>query len=107
MTINREDFEAARDAGFATRVEYMPGIGVDTELWSPARVDAAAVAAVRHCVGLGEEDVLFLMVAEFNPGKRHRDVLAALQLPGLERVHVAFAGDGPLRPALQAEAHHG
>lgn len=104
VTINREDFEAARAAGFPTRIEYMPGIGVDTAQWSPGRVDPAAVAAVRHSLGLGAEDVLFLMVAEFNPGKRHRDVLAALRLPGMEKVHVAFAGDGPLRAALEVEA---
>lgn len=104
VTINREDFEAARAAGFATRIEYMPGIGVDTAHWDPARVDPAQVAALRTGLGLGADDVLFLMVAEFNPGKRHRDVLAALRQPGLERVHVAFAGDGRLRPALEAEA---
>lgn len=104
VTINREDFDAARAAGFATRVEYMPGIGVDTAQWSPEQVDAAVVAAVRKSLGLAEADVLFLMVAEFNPGKRHRDVLAALQQPGLGNVHVAFAGDGPLRTVLEVEA---
>lgn len=104
VTINREDCQAARAAGFATRIEYMPGIGVDTGLWSPERVDPDAVATVRAELGLAPDDVLFLMVAEFNPGKRHRDVLAALGQPGLEKVHVAFAGDGPLRPILQDEA---
>lgn len=104
VTINREDFDAARAAGFATRVEYMPGIGVDTAQWNPEQVDAAAVTAVRKSLGLTEADVLFLMVAEFNPGKRHRDVLAALQQPGLDNVHVAFAGDGPLRTVLEVEA---
>lgn len=104
VTINREDFEAARAAGFATRIEYMPGIGVDTAAWSPDKVGPVAVAALRASLGLGEADVLFLMVAEFNPGKRHLDVLAALQQPGLGHVHVAFAGDGPLRPALEVEA---
>lgn len=104
VTINREDYDAARAAGFATRVEYMPGIGVDTAQWDPATVEAAAVAAVRASLHLAETDVLFLMVAEFNPGKRHRDVLEALRQPGLEHVHVAFAGDGPLRPTLEVEA---
>ncbi|MES2919227.1 MAG: glycosyltransferase [Pseudomonadota bacterium] len=104
VTINREDHDAARAAGFATRVEYMPGIGVDTARWNPAQVEAATVAALRQALGLRDADVLFLMVAEFNPGKRHRDVLAALGQPGLEHVHVAFAGDGPLRPALEVEA---
>lgn len=104
VTINREDFDAAVAAGFPTRIEYMPGIGVDTRRWDPAAIDGAKVQSVRAGLGLADGDVLFLMVAEFNPGKRHRDVLAALALPGLENVHVAFAGDGPLRPVLVDEA---
>jgi glycosyltransferase involved in cell wall biosynthesis len=104
VTINREDFDGARSAGFVTRVEYMPGIGVDTQRWTPAAVAADAIAAVRRELGLAERDVLFLMVAEFNPGKRHRDVLAAMQLLGRGNIHVAFAGDGPLRQPLQEQA---
>lgn len=104
VTINREDFEAAQGAGFGTRLEYMPGIGVETRRWAPESVDAAAVAAVRRELGLAGDDVLFLMVAEFNPGKRHRDVLAAMSHIGHGRLHVAFAGDGPLRTALQEQA---
>lgn len=104
VTINREDFDAARSNGFETRVEYMPGIGVDTKRWAPSAVDAEAVAAVRRELGLAAHDVLFLMVAEFNPGKRHRDVLGAMQLLGESHIHVAFAGDGPLRAPLQEQA---
>ena len=39
--------------------------------------------------------VLFLMVAEFNPGKRHRDAVEALALVGRADFHLAFAGPGP------------
>lgn len=104
VVINREDLDAAQEAKFPTRLVFMPGIGVDTRRWAPGQVDVAAVAAVRRELGLGEDDVLFLMVAEFNPGKRHRDVLAALQQLQCLPIHVAFAGDGPLRPALERQA---
>jgi glycosyltransferase involved in cell wall biosynthesis len=104
VTINREDFEAARAGRFATRVEYMPGIGVDTTLWNPARATDEEVQAVRRELGLAADAVLFLMVAEFNPGKRHRDVLAALQQVDDKNVHIAFAGDGALRAQMQERA---
>lgn len=104
VTINQEDFAAARAAGFATRLEFMPGIGVDTRQWTPDSVEPAAVDAVRQELGLAENDVLFLMIAEFNPGKRHCDVLAALSLLTGTNIHVALAGDGPLRPLLQQSA---
>ena len=34
------------------------------------------------------------MVAEFNPGKRHRDALEALAIAGRKDLHLAFAGHG-------------
>lgn len=104
VTINREDYEAATAACFPTRLVYMPGIGVDTGYWAPERIPAEVVAAVRQELGLNDEAVLFLMVAEFNPGKRHRDVLAALQHLPDPRIHIAFAGDGRLRETLQQQA---
>ena len=104
VTINGEDHERARASRFSADIVYMPGIGVDTALWHPACVNIAAIQAVRSALGLADDAVLFLMVAEFNAGKRHRDVLAALAQPGLERVHVAFAGDGPLRVSLAEQA---
>lgn len=47
---------------------------------------------------------MFLMVAEFNPGKRHRDALDALSKTGRGNFHLAFAGKGPLEATMRAYA---
>jgi glycosyltransferase involved in cell wall biosynthesis len=72
----------------------MPGIGLDTDVYSPQSVTPDAVRRVRKELWLGHEDRLFLMIAEFHPNKRHDDALHALALTRNERIHMAFAGNG-------------
>jgi glycosyltransferase involved in cell wall biosynthesis len=97
IVINREDAQAAR--GFGTidprRVHYMPGIGIDVRQFSNEHVAIGDAARVRSDLNLTPTDHLILMIAEFNPGKRHVDVLRAMAAHGRENVHVAFAGAGP------------
>lgn len=103
VVINREDEQAAMRYGIVppARLVYMPGIGVDTERLDPALVSADTVAEVRNELGLQEDDILFLMVAEFNPGKRHRDLLQAMALLREPKVHIAFAGTGVQQKAME------
>lgn len=103
VVINREDEEAAKRYGLvpAERVCYTPGIGVDTDYYSPDNVPEAEVVRVRQELGLSPETPLFLSIAEFNPGKRHQDVLKALARLGRSEVHLAFAGTGPLMEQMQ------
>lgn len=103
VVINREDEEAARRYRLVTsaRLRYMPGIGVDTEYYAPERVAASEVASVRAQLGLRADDPLFLMIAEFNPGKRHRDALAAFAGLPDQDCHLALAGEGPLQAGMR------
>lgn len=103
VVINREDEEAAKRYGIVPtqRVCYTPGIGVDTEYYSPSAVPEAEVVRVRQELGLSPESPLFLSIAEFNPGKRHQDILKALARLGRSDVHMAFAGTGPLMEQMQ------
>ena len=52
-------------------------------------------------LGIDQADELFLMAAEFNPGKRHRDALEALAKTGRRDFHLALAGKGPLEDAMK------
>lgn len=106
VVINRADEQEAarRHIVDPARIRYMPGIGLDLTQYDPARISPTAVAAVRAGLGLEPDQPLFLMVAGFQAGKRHRDLLEAFAaLPGPE-AHLAFAGEGPLLVGLQARA---
>lgn len=103
VVINQADRQEALRRGIvdASRLRFMPGIGLDLTHYSPASVPAADVEAVRRAMGLSAAQALFLMVGEFNPGKRHRDLLMAFA--GLEddSAHLAFAGTGLLEEELR------
>ena len=55
----------------------MPGIGLDLEHYRPDEIGEEAIARVRRELALSDRDRLFLMIAEFNKGKRHRDAIRA------------------------------
>ena len=102
ITINREDENAAKKYHLVpeNRVCYTPGIGVDTSLYNSSNVTTQEIEAFRQELGLKQEDVLFLCIAEFISRKRHRDILQALKKLNNSHVHIAFAGDGILREAM-------
>lgn len=106
VTMNREDFEAA--AGFGAlppeRVRFMSGIGVDLDRYSPKMVDVAEVESLRRELGIGPDDVVFTMIAEFIRRKRHEDAIRALAQMRNRNAHLLLAGVGPLQAAMQSLA---
>jgi len=107
VVINREDEAAAINRRIVPRdrLIYMPGIGVDVKAYSPERVTTAEVERVRDELELAPSDHLILMIAEFNPGKRHRDALNAFSRLNRPNAQLAFAGVGPLAEEVRALAN--
>lgn len=104
VVINRTDEAAARRYIMPSeRVVYMPGIGVDTRLYGPESVSESDIKRVRDEMGLMEGQPLFLMIAELNPGKRHRDALAAFARLERKDAHLACAGIGPLQREIEQQ----
>ena len=106
VVINHEDEAAARHYKIVPedKILYMPGIGVDVEKYRAAHVTQTDTDAIYTELGLKASDKLILMIAEFNPGKRHRDALSALKATGRKDIIYAFAGLGPLEEAVKKQA---
>jgi len=108
VVTNQEDERSALDMGIvdASRLCYFRGIGVDTQIeFNPNNVDQDEVERVRQEFGLSDERTLFLMAAEFNPGKRHCDAIQALALASKRHdAHLALTSDGPLREEMKSLA---
>jgi glycosyltransferase involved in cell wall biosynthesis len=102
ITINREDETAAKKYNFLTtdRIYYTRGIGVDTDYYASGRVDSANLLEVRQQLNLADSDTLLLSIAEFTPRKRHQDLLNALAKVANPQVHLALAGEGPIKPKM-------
>ena len=86
----------------AERVALTPNV-VDNEWWITrcAQVDHASV---RSTWGIPLEALVVLFCAKLQPWKRPMDLLQALARADIPGTYLVFAGDGPLLPALEAEA---
>lgn len=100
VTINKEDY--ARAARFpASRVQYVPGVGVDLQRFGEA---PASSSALRREFGLADDDFVVLSVGELNDNKNHATVLRAMAQTETPRMHYLICGNGPRREQLEALA---
>jgi glycosyltransferase involved in cell wall biosynthesis len=104
--VNRTDEEAAKNFGIVPpgNIWYVPGVGVDWRGLAPDGVSADEVQKVRQEMGLSPEHRLLVMVAEFIPRKRHKDLLNAFARVNRLNAHLAFAGKGKDESALRGLA---
>lgn len=78
ITINHEDYERAMKKFHAKKVEYVPGVGVDTQKFSSSLFTEEEKTAVRSELGIGKNSVWLLSVGELNENKNHATVIKAL-----------------------------
>lgn len=77
------------------------GIAPHTTLDRPRR------AAIRADLGVPATSIMVTMVAMMRPGKGHAELIdAAERIPPSIEIHFVLAGDGPLRPKLEAAARN-
>lgn len=103
VTINEEDYAAAKlfKGIRPERVRLIPGIGVDTGLFSRDSVPAGEAERIRRELNVDPDAFLIAMVAEFSAVKRHEHLLRALALVRDSRAVAVFAGSGELEPRLR------
>ncbi len=105
LTMNREDYALAKKRMHAKRVEYVPGVGIDTGRFDGRGQDRQET---REKLGFRPSDFLLLTVAEMNKNKNQSMVLKALALlkdrPEYENIHYLICGMGEYGSVLQQEA---
>lgn len=106
IVINREDLDATRSFPISQeRVVYVPGVGVDLDVYRASATSEKQAEALRTELGLQPGDVPILMVAEFNPGKRHLDAVSALAAANREELVLLLAGVGPMVEGVREHAN--
>ena len=105
VTINREDYAFAKKWIHTKRIEYVPGVGVDTQKFHGG---TACREEKRRELGFDENDFLILTVAEMTKNKNHSTVLKALarlkDRPEFDNMYYLICGRGEQREALEEEA---
>jgi glycosyltransferase involved in cell wall biosynthesis len=103
IVYNTEDLAAAQHYHLvsAEHIRYMPGIGVDLQLYSDNEQTHAAVDGLYQELQVPRTTRFLLVVAEFIPRKRHKDVLQAFADIQQPDAHLLLAGDGPLQDDMR------
>lgn len=96
ITINKMDYELARDKFKAKRVEHIPGVGLDLSRFATAEREGS----LREEFGLDESTRIVFSVGELNKNKNHRVIMNAIAQLSDPNVHYFLAGNGPLREEL-------
>lgn len=98
ITINTEDYEFAKKHMNAGRVEYIPGVGVDTKKFQLENFDRAAKRAE---LGIKDDDFFILSVGELNQNKNQEVIVRAIAKLNNPKIHYFIAGKGDKSDYLQ------
>lgn len=94
ITINAEDFEAAKKFRLRNngKVYYVPGVGIDTEMYRNIKVDRAAL---RSSFGIKETDTVCISMGDLVPRKNYAVAIDAISKCTDKSIHYLLAGVGP------------
>jgi len=98
ITINKEDYNRAKKSFKVGKVEYIPGVGIDTKKFNEFVVDKPA-----KCNELGVPDNAFLVlsVGELNKNKNHETIIKAIAKLNNPNVYYMICGQGVLEDFLK------
>lgn len=98
ITINKEDFERAKRKLKAEKVEYVPGVGIDTKKFTDAVVDREKK---REEIGVPRDAKMLLSVGELNENKNHKAVIETLGEINDLNIHYVIVGIGNQKENLE------
>ncbi|MCP8967839.1 glycosyltransferase family 4 protein [Ectobacillus ponti] len=97
ITINKEDAERAKKSFNAGRVEYIPGVGLNTERINNTHINWLSK---RKELGIPHDAFVIISIGELNKNKNHETVIRAIAKLGNPKVRYLVCGVGPLMEYL-------
>lgn len=101
ITINKEDYEFAKKYMHPKKIEYVPGIGIDTEKFALKNFDNTKK---RKELGIDEKNIMILSVGELNDNKNHDIIINALSELNNYNIKYFIAGIGEKKDYLETLA---
>lgn len=93
ITINKEDFKRAKNSFKAKKTYYVPGVGVDVDLFAQSTTD---IMAKRLELGIPNDAIIVLSVGELSERKNHQIIVKALNKLNNPAIYYVIAGNGYL-----------
>lgn len=98
ITINREDYERAKNKFHAKEVIYVPGIGVHVDEIQNIKVDKGSL---RNELGLMDNDFVIMSIGQISVRKNHKIIIEALAKIPDKKVKYLIVGFGELEDELK------
>lgn len=98
ITINQEDFSLAKKSFKAKKVEYIPGVGLDTRLFGGVVVDRETK---RQEIGVPRDAIMLFSVGELGSRKNHETPIRALAKANNKNLYYVICGKGDLDQHLK------
>lgn len=98
ITINKEDYKRAKKFFKAGKVEYIPGVGLDTTKYDEVVVNKFVK---RKSLGVPSNAFVILSVGELNKNKNHETIIKAIAKLQNPNIYYLICGKGPLRNYLK------
>ncbi len=104
ITINKEDYNLARDKFKKTRVEYVPGVGVDPQKFD-FEITEEEKEKLRKDLGCNKESVILIFPAELNENKNQGMLIKAMEelVKENDNIHLLLPGIDSLNGKYQQE----
>ncbi|MGS2777497.1 glycosyltransferase family 4 protein [Robertmurraya sp. GLU-23] len=98
ITINNEDYNRAKNSFKALRIEYIPGVGINTNKFSDLTFDRINK---RDELDIPENAFVVLSVGELNRNKNHETIIRAISKLNNSNVYYVICGQGKLENYLR------
>lgn len=98
ITINKEDYTLAKKKMKAKKIEYVPGVGINTSKFRNIGIN---LDEKRKELGLSKQDIVLLSVGELSKRKNHEVIIRALAKIDKTNVHYIIVGRGKLEIELK------
>ena len=108
ITINSEDYSRVKDDFHARQIVYVPGVGVNTDIFSDKGLSQQLKQELRQQklpMGCALDKTVLLSVGELNDNKNHIVVIEALGRIKNPTIHYYIAGIGKNKEMLEQRIH--
>lgn len=99
VTINQEDYSLAKNKLKCKSIEYIPGLGIDTDKF---KYQKDAGEKFRADNGIDDDAIMLFSVGELNDNKNHQVVINALGQLKNPKLFYFIAGNGKGKEKLEA-----
>ena len=104
ITINQEDYHFAKRKFSSAKIHYLPGVGVDTAVFSPDAMDGEARSSMRAAMGLKPGQRMIRSVGELISRKNYKTAIDAISRLNTRQIRYYICGQGILRAEIEEYA---